>query len=69
MLYATAHEYNLTFRCINCGRYEASANYSSVVGRAKLAALPRFECYAVKERGLMKCSVIAAIRENCTQEP
>jgi hypothetical protein len=29
MLYATAHEYNLTFRCINCGRYEASANYSS----------------------------------------
>jgi hypothetical protein len=39
-----------------------------VVGRAKLAALPRFEFYAVKERGLMKCSVIAAIRENCTQE-
>ena len=29
MLYSTAHEYNLTFRCINCGRYEASGNYSS----------------------------------------
>ena len=29
MLTVTAHEYNLTFRCINCGRYEASANYSS----------------------------------------
>lgn len=24
---ATAHRYNLTFRCISCGRYEASANY------------------------------------------
>ena len=29
MLCATAQEYSLTFRCINCGRYEASANYSS----------------------------------------
>jgi DNA-directed RNA polymerase subunit N (RpoN/RPB10) len=27
--YATAHRYNLTFRCISCGRYEASANYRS----------------------------------------
>ena len=27
--YATAHTYNLTFRCIRCGRYEASANYRS----------------------------------------
>ena len=27
--YATAHRYNLTFRCINCGSYEASANYRS----------------------------------------
>ena len=26
---ATAHWYNLTFRCIKCGRYEASANYRS----------------------------------------
>ena len=25
----TAHRYNLTFRCIRCGRYEASANYRS----------------------------------------
>lgn len=25
--YATAYRYNLTFRCINCGRYEASANF------------------------------------------
>lgn len=28
--YATAHRYNLTFRCIRCGRYEASANYRSI---------------------------------------
>ena len=27
--YATGHRYNLTFRCIKCGRYEASANYRS----------------------------------------
>jgi hypothetical protein len=27
--YATAHRYNLTFRCINCGSCEASANYRS----------------------------------------
>ena len=27
--YATAYSYNLTFRCINCGRYEASANFRS----------------------------------------
>ncbi|PYT77279.1 MAG: hypothetical protein DMG40_24135 [Acidobacteria bacterium] len=27
--YKTAHRYNLTFRCIQCGKYEASANFSS----------------------------------------
>lgn len=27
--YETAHRYNLTFRCIQCGRYEASANFRS----------------------------------------
>lgn len=27
--YATAHRYNLTFRCVKCGSYEASANYRS----------------------------------------
>lgn len=27
--YATAYRYNLTFRCISCGRYEASANFRS----------------------------------------
>jgi transcription elongation factor Elf1 len=27
--YGTAHRYNLTFRCVHCGRYEASANFRS----------------------------------------
>jgi hypothetical protein len=27
--YRTAHRYNLTFRCIHCGKYEASANLPS----------------------------------------
>src|SRR5947208_1348949 len=27
--YGTAHRYNLTFRCIHCGTYEASANFRS----------------------------------------
>ena len=27
--YATAYRYNLTFCCISCGRYEASANFRS----------------------------------------
>lgn len=27
--YRTAHRYNLTFRCLHCGRYEASANFRS----------------------------------------
>ena len=27
--YGTAHRYNLTFRCIHCGGYEASANFRS----------------------------------------
>lgn len=27
--YGSAHRYNLTFRCIRCGKYEASANYRS----------------------------------------
>jgi hypothetical protein len=39
-----------------------------VAGRAKLAALPLIESYAIRERALMKCSAIAAIREDCTQE-
>jgi transcription elongation factor Elf1 len=29
MLCATAPGYNLTFRCINCGRHEASTSYRS----------------------------------------
>lgn len=27
--YATSHRYSLTFRCTNCGRHEASANFRS----------------------------------------
>jgi Pyruvate/2-oxoacid:ferredoxin oxidoreductase delta subunit len=27
--YGTAHRYNLTFRCVRCGKYEASANFRS----------------------------------------
>jgi hypothetical protein len=27
--YATAHRYNVTFRCIHCGKYEASINFRS----------------------------------------
>jgi hypothetical protein len=29
MLWATGSTYNLTFRCLNCRRYEASARYPS----------------------------------------
>jgi hypothetical protein len=72
MLYATAHEDNLTFRGINCGRYEASANYSSdeVVPDDEIKArIYRVRCTACGWKGkLAKCSAIAAIRENCTQE-
>ena len=27
--YRAAHRYNVTFRCVNCGRHEASANFRS----------------------------------------
>ena len=63
MLCVTAQEYSLTFRCINCGRYEASANYSSdtVVGEEQIKAqIYRVRCTACGWKG--EACGVAAIR-------
>ena len=63
MLCATAQEYSLTFRCINCGRYEASANYSSdeVVPDDQIKAqIYRVRCAACGWKG--EACGVAAIR-------
>lgn len=63
MLCATAQEYSLTFRCINCGRYEASANYSSdeVVPDDQIKArIYRVRCTACGWKG--EACGVAAIR-------
>ena len=62
-MHTKTHEYNLTFRCINCGKYEASGNYSTdeVVPDDQIKArIYRVRCAACGWKG--EACGVAAIR-------